>query len=88
MAWLIRIEKNATKALSKLSRSDQTRILNFLETNVASRSNPREIGAPLTGPLAGLWKYRVGDYRVIARIEDEQVSILVLRIGNRREVYR
>ncbi|MDQ6433421.1 type II toxin-antitoxin system RelE/ParE family toxin [Mesorhizobium sp. LHD-90] len=88
MAWLIRIEKNAEKALSKLSRSDQVRILNYLETNVAQRENPREIGAALTGPLAGLWKYRVGAFRILARISDSTVEILVVQIGNRRDVYR
>lgn len=88
MAWLIRIEKNATKALSKLAKSDQIRILDYLETNVAPRENPREIGEALTGPLAGLWKYRVGDFRILARINDNAVEILVVKIGNRRDVYR
>jgi mRNA interferase RelE/StbE len=88
MAWLIRMEKNAAKALSKLPKSDQIRILDYLETNVVSRENPREIGAALTGPLAGLWKYRVGDFRILARINDNAVEILVVQIGNRREVYR
>jgi mRNA interferase RelE/StbE len=88
VVWLIRIEKNAEKALSKLPRSDQIRILNYLENNVAQRENPREIGAALTGPLAGLWKYRVGDFRILARINDNALEILVIQIGNRREVYR
>jgi len=88
VAWLVRIEKNAAKALSKLSKSDQLRILNYLEINVARRENPREIGAALTGPLAGLWKYRVGDFRILARIKDNTLEILVVQIGNRRDVYR
>lgn len=88
MAWLIRIEKNAEKALARFTKSDQVRILNYLEINVARRENPREIGAALTGPLAGLWKYRVGDFRILARIKDHTLEILVVQIGNRRDVYR
>ena len=49
---------------------------------------PREIGEALAGPFAGRWKYRVGDYRIIASIDDSAVTIIVIRIGNRREVYR
>jgi mRNA interferase RelE/StbE len=88
VAWVVRIEKSAVKTLSKFSRADQIRILNYLEANVAQRDNPREVGAALTGPLAGLWKYRVGDFRILARINDGAVEILVVQIGNRRDVYR
>ena len=86
--WRIRIESAALKSLSKLQKSDQRRILHFLETRLAVRENPRELGEALTGPLAGLWKYRGGAFRMLAKIDDGAVSILVVQIGNRREVYR
>ena len=86
--WTIRIERRAEKDLAKLSPGEQTRILDYMEKRVACRADPRELGAALTGVLAGLWKYRVGHYRVLARIEDDTVTIWVVRIGHRREVYR
>jgi len=86
--WEIRIEKRALKDLSKLRQADQQRIISFLETKLAFRQNPRELGAALTGPLAGLWKYRVGDFRILTRIEDRTITIWVVQIGNRREIYR
>lgn len=86
--WTIRIERAALKSLSKIQRSDQRRILDFLEHRLAYRDDPRELGEALTGPLAGLWKYRVGDFRILVRIDHGTVSVLVVQIGNRREVYR
>ena len=86
--WVIRIEGRAAKDLAALSCTDQARILDYLETRVAPRHNPRELGEALTGPLAGLWKYRIGPFRVISRIRDQTVQIWVVRVGNRREVYR
>jgi len=65
------------------------RIFRFLDERVAKLDDPRSIGEALKGSeLGDLWKYRVGDYRIIARIEDEKVQILIVRVGNRREVYQ
>ncbi|HVA56184.1 MAG TPA: type II toxin-antitoxin system RelE/ParE family toxin [Gammaproteobacteria bacterium] len=65
------------------------RILNLLEQRIAVLENPRTLGDPLRGPELGrYWKYRVGDYRLIASIQDESITILVVTIGHRREVYR
>ena len=65
------------------------RILAFLRERVAGLDDPRSVGEALKGSKLGeFWKYRVGDYRVIANIEDGALRILVLRVGNRREVYR
>ena len=89
MAWKIEFSSGARKALSKLDRPVAQRIIRFLEERVAAGSDPRAIGEALTGSLLGeFWKYRVGDWRIICSIEDERVIIQVLRIGNRREVYR
>jgi len=88
MAWKIRLEKNAQKELKKISQGDQLRIYGFLKNRLAVRDNPREIGDALSGPFKDYWKYHVGDYRLIALIEDEEIVITIVRIGNRREIYR
>ncbi|EFG2885880.1 type II toxin-antitoxin system RelE/ParE family toxin [Escherichia coli] len=88
MPWRVRLEKRAEKDLSRIAAKDRERILRFLHDRVAPAEDPRDIGEALTGPLSGFWKYRVGDFRIICHIDDGQISILVVRIGNRREVYR
>jgi mRNA interferase RelE/StbE len=88
MAWTIEFHRAAERELTKLPAQDVKRILRFLHERVAPLSNPRGIGEALKGPLGGFWKYRVGDFRLIAAIEDQAVRILIVRIGNRREVYR
>jgi mRNA interferase RelE/StbE len=88
MTWTIEFTTLGRKDLSKLTRQNQQRIVSFLNDRVAPLDDPRKLGAALTGPLAGHWKYRVGDYRVIARIADRTVTIVVVRIGDRKEIYR
>ena len=89
MAWQIKLSKEADKALDKLDPSVARRILRFLYERVATLEDPRNIGESLKGSQLGqFWKYRVGDYRVISHIEDGELCILVVRIGNRRDVYR
>jgi len=88
MAWKIDLSSLAQRNLNDLDPQVARRILAFLRDRVAALDNPRSIGEALRGELGEFWKYRVGDYRVIASIEDQAVRILVIRIGNRREVYR
>lgn len=89
MAWSIDLDPRAKHELNRLDPQDARRINRFLNERVASLENPRSIGEALKGTELGeLWKYRVGDYRIIASIEDKRVRIVVVRIGNRREVYR
>ena len=88
MTWKIEIERAAERELSKLDRQSAQRILKFLHERIAPLSDPRSIGEALHGSLHTFWKYRVGDYRVIAAIEDKSLRILVVRIGNRRDTYR
>ena len=89
MVWRIEFEAAAKKELSKLDKQAARRVIAFLRERVAPLEDPRTLGAALKGPRFGeLWKYRVGDYRIIARIEDELLLILVVRIGDRKEVYR
>jgi len=86
--WLIEFQPEAAKELKKLGREAAARIVRTLETRIAPLDDPRALGAPLEGEHDGYWRWRIGDYRVIARIEDERITILVVRVAHRREVYR
>ncbi|MCW8205721.1 type II toxin-antitoxin system RelE/ParE family toxin [Verminephrobacter aporrectodeae subsp. tuberculatae] len=89
MAWKIELSALARKNLDQLDSQIARRILSFLRKRVAPLDNPRSLGEALKGSRLGeFWKYRAGDYRVIAHIEDGALRILIVRIGNRREVYR
>lgn len=89
MAWAVELDRAAVRDLRKLDRMAARRILAFLHGRIAALDDPRSIGEALKGSKLGeFWKYRVGDYRVIARIEDRTVRVLVVRIGNRRMIYR
>ena len=89
MAWRIELGRDAEKALDKLDRPVAQRILRFLYERVAPLEDPRSIGEALKGSKLGeFWKYRVGDYRIISSIEDGEFRILVVRVGNRRAVYK
>ena len=88
MAWAIEYAETAKKQLRKLDRAAARRIVDFMDERVASSENPRAMGKALKGPLGDLWRYRVGDYRVICDIQDKVMTVLVLQVGNRREVYR
>lgn len=86
--WSIVIEPAAQKDLRKLGGRDGARVLQFLHERVGVLDDPRQLGGPLKGPLSNLWRYRVGDFRILCRIEDDRLIVLVVAIGNRREVYR
>lgn len=89
MAWRIELDDEAKKDLAKLDKPLARRIMAFLRERVAVLDDPRSIGEALKGSKLGdFWKYRVGDYRIISSIEDGALCILVVKIGNRREVYR
>ncbi|MFT9180423.1 MAG: type II toxin-antitoxin system RelE/ParE family toxin [Zymomonas mobilis] len=89
MAWKIEFDPAAQKELKKLGTQPAKRILRFLSERLALADDPRSFGAALKGTTLGsLWKYRIGDYRIIADIEDNVMRILVVRIGNRREIYK
>ncbi len=89
MVWRIEFSPLAEKNLGQLDRRIAQRILKFLHERVARLDNPRAIGEALKGSKLGeFWKYRVGDYRIIAHIDDGAVRIVVVRVGNRREIYR
>jgi mRNA interferase RelE/StbE len=89
MAWKIELSAQVDRELGKLDPQQSKRILKFLHERIARLDNPRSIGQALQGSKLGeFWKYRVGDYRLICKIEDNRLLILVLRVGHRREIYR
>lgn len=88
MAWTIEFADSALRQLRKLDRTVQQRIWKFVQ-RFSQQDNPRSAGEALHGERLGeFWKYRVGDYRLIVRLEDQRLLILVLKIGHRRDVYR
>ena len=89
MAWRIELSLQADRELGKLDPPQKKRILKFLHERLAPVENPRSIGQALRGSELGeFWKYRVGDYRLICKIEDDRLLVLVLRIGHRSDIYR
>jgi len=78
----------ADKALHKLDRPMRILIMSWIEKNLVDCTEPRRIGKALTGQFKGSWRYRVGDYRIIAEIKDEEVLILVVDVGHRSDIYR
>jgi mRNA interferase RelE/StbE len=88
LAWAIEFVPAAAKELKKLGRAEAARIIATLETRIVVLDDPRKLGSALAGDLGGLWRWRVGDYRVIARIDDARITILVVRVAHRRRAYR
>jgi mRNA interferase RelE/StbE len=88
MVWKIELGPTAENEISKLDRQIAIRILKFLKTSLYKSDNPRLLGESLKGKLGEHWKYRVGDYRIICDIVDKTVTVLILKIGNQKEVYR
>jgi mRNA interferase RelE/StbE len=89
LTWRIDLTASAAKQLSKLEKTEARRITTFLRKRIGMLEDPRTLGKPLTGPQLGeFWRYRVGDYRVICDIQDQALVVLVIEIGNRRDIYR
>ena len=89
MAWAISYTETARKQLRKLDPQSARRIVDFMDERIAGQSDPRSTGQALAGPLLGAyWRYRVGDYRIICEIQDRALCVLVIEIGNRKEIYR
>jgi mRNA interferase RelE/StbE len=89
MAYRVELAATAARELRKLDPQAAQRILKFLHQRVANLSDPRRIGKALRGSELGeFWKYRVGDYRLIRKIEDDRLLVLVLRVGHRGQIYR
>ncbi len=88
MAWTVEISAFAERQLRKLDPPVRQRLLDWLDDRIEGCKNPRHFGEPLKGGKLGLWRYRVGDYRIIGDIGDDRLVVLALAIGHRREVYR
>ncbi len=89
MAWRIELDEGAVKDLRKLDKTTSRRITRFFRERLGALEDPRSIGLPLkTTGERSFWRYRVGDWRIVARIEDDALHILVVRIDHRRSVYR
>jgi mRNA interferase RelE/StbE len=82
------INRTAEKQIKKLDREAQKSIVRFLRERIEAADNPRQRGKPLLGNKGGLWRYRVGDYRLICNIQDERVTVLVVEVGRLKDVYR
>ncbi|MGI2035037.1 type II toxin-antitoxin system RelE family toxin [Rhizobium panacihumi] len=89
MAWTIEIDDKARKQLRKIGKQNAERIISYLDTRVAPLANPRTVGRALEGQQFNhLWRYKVGDYRIICDIQDKKLVVLVVEVGHRREIYR
>lgn len=88
MAWTIDYTDTAKRQLRKLDKQTARRIVDYMDERIAVLENPRDAGKALSGPLGGLWRYRVGDCRVNCDIQDGALRVVVVQLGNRREVSR
>jgi len=88
LGWTVEIMQFAERQLRKLDRKVRDRILDYLHDRIEGCKNPRHFGESLKGGRAGLWRYRVGDYRIICELRDEVLAVVALTVGHRREIYR
>ncbi|MGJ0741540.1 type II toxin-antitoxin system RelE family toxin [Enterococcus casseliflavus] len=88
MGFNVRYEKEAQKALKKMDKFQAKIILNWIEKNLVGCNDPYQHGKGLTADKSGLWRYRVGNYRILADVSKEEITILILKIGHRKEIYK
>lgn len=88
MSWTVKFNNIAEKQLKKLDRPVQHKIVTYLEDRLEGCKDPKHFGEPLKGNKAGLWRYRIGDYRIICEIYDDELIVLALAIGHRKEIYK
>lgn len=87
MTWIVEFDDAARKELRKLDRQAQQEILHYLRERIATNEDPRRFGKALSRELTGLWRYRIQSYRIICNIEDQKLTVLVVRAGHRKDVY-
>ena len=85
--WTVEFDDAAAKELRKLDRQAQQEILRYLRERIATEEDPRRFGKPLARELAGLWRYRIRNFRVICNIEDDKLIVLVVRVSHRKDIY-
>jgi mRNA interferase RelE/StbE len=86
--WVYRFDQRALKELKKLGHQAQRDILDYLDKRVAGDTDPRRFGKELKADWAGLWRYRVGDYRILCQMKDHELLVLVIAVGHRRNIYQ
>jgi mRNA interferase RelE/StbE len=85
--WKVKFNSHAERTIKALEHQTKRRLESFFD-DLMIHDNPREIGKALSGDLKGLWRYRVGDYRVICQIKDSELVILIVELGHRKDVYK
>ena len=88
MAWQTKLDPRALEELKEIDQQIQRRVIKFIRQRLDTDENPRRIGSSLRGNLTGLWKYRIGDYRLICYIQEKNTEILVLHVGHRKDIYK
>lgn len=88
MKYKILFDKKADKQLRKIDKTQQRIIVNWIIKNLENTDNPRVFGKTLKGNLKDYWRYRVGDYRIIAEINDDELKVLIIEIGHRKDIYK
>jgi len=88
LMYHVEFTKSALKELKKLDKATSSLIIGWIKKNIEGCENPRLHGKGLTADKSGQWRYRVGDYRILALIQDEKVTILIVNVGHRRDVYK
>lgn len=87
MTWTVEFDDTAAKELRKLDKQAQSEILRYFRERIATDEDPRRFGKPLSRDLAGLWRYRLRNYRMICHIEDDKLIVLVVRVAHRKDTY-
>ncbi|EPI2108212.1 type II toxin-antitoxin system RelE family toxin [Providencia rettgeri] len=87
MVWKINYSERALKSLRKMDKQNARRIVDFMDLRISALDDPRQSGKPLKGELGEFWRYRVGDYRILCEIRDDELIIIAATIGHRKEVY-
>jgi mRNA interferase RelE/StbE len=87
LTWKVRFRESARRDLERLDRVVQRRIIRFLSVRIATGESPKRLGKPLVGSFAGLWCYRVGDYRIICLIKETELLVEVVAVGHRKDIY-
>jgi len=87
LAWKIEVTELALKQLKKIGHSEAKRITQYLRKRIGTLEDPRQLGKALKGDLSNLWRYRVGDYRLICELKESELIVLVVRVGHRKGIY-
>jgi mRNA interferase RelE/StbE len=88
LAWTIEYTDAARRQLRKLDKQSARRILDYMDQRIAPLEDVRSVGKALSGPLGEFWRYRIGEYRIICELQDKALRVLVVRVGDRKDIYR